>query len=171
MLKAFFAKFKKQEEIEGEKELTWHVRTVKFEKNNTNSITISEDEKSSLLVKHEHYWNPFTMKIAEEYLLPLCHDLNELKELCESKEYTFSISPLMNDFHKIKRRDVYIDPNREDNQVFDLDLFFNENGEIDSFAVGTRKRMYAYGGEPPYVFRKTSLNEFHLAMDYLKHNI
>lgn len=177
ILKKLFVKqldIKPEEKIE--EKAKWHVTTHPFTKKMTKSIEIYEKKKNCLIVEQEdRFWAPFIMPVEKGYLHTLHQDLNELKEICVTKGHEFNISPLMNEYHKYRGRDmrrhVYIDPNREDKHVYDIDLFFNKKGRIDSFAVGTRPRLFAFAGEPPRVIAKTPLRDFHIAMDYLKEKI
>ena len=135
----------------------------------TKRISVDAHAPNALFIEQESdVWLPFTVVIADGLAESLCNELEQLREYCTLKGFEFHFSAIENGFDKIKRKHLYINPNLKDDRVYDVDFYFNENEEIDSFSVGTRKRFFAFVDEPPKVISKTTLKNFNQALEYLR---
>lgn len=121
---------------------------------------------TSITVNNGEDWNPFSFKVKSDHFEDFYHQFLFLRELCLKNGYTFALSPPLSGLaSQGKYIHVYMDAfHRENIQVFDIDLFLNEQQEVDSFALLTRDRYYAFSGEPPYLISRSPLNLFDQAV-------
>lgn len=144
-------------------------QTFTIEKQMTKKISMDTHNPNALFIEQDSdFWLPFTVVIADGLAESLCNELEQLREYCTLKGFEFHFSAVENGFDKIRRKHLYINPYLKDDKVYDVDFYFNENEEIDSFSVGTRKRFFAFADEPPKVISKTTLKDFDQALEYLR---
>jgi hypothetical protein len=144
----------------------YHRVTVKLGETPNEEIEF-DDKRCEMIVKSASF-KTFHIKVEKGlYKQFKVHMLN-IYQYSKDKAFIFKLSPLENSYDKERRKHLYIDPKQENNYIFDIDFYLNKKNEIYSYSFGTRKRFFAFGGEPPLLIQRASLNDLDKVMSEIE---
>jgi hypothetical protein len=141
------------------------IKTLVLETPQPSSISPS----ASITIDNGEHWAPFSIPVSPALFGAFYEQFILLRTLCLDSNYTFSVSPAMTGDDGQKRFHIYMESfDRENKQVFDIDLWLNDLGKVDTYTFLTRERLYAFGKEKPYLINRTSLARFDEVLTWLQ---